>query len=462
MKTIIIGGGLTGLAAAYKLLKNGISDVTILEKDMEPGGMAASYHIGDYHIEKYYHHIFESDTELISLITDMGLGKDLQWLKGTTGYHIDGKIYPMNTPLELLRSPLSIFDLMWLARIVLAIKWKKDVSGLDDVTAKEWILDNAGNSVYERFFEPLLRSKFGNNHDRVSAAWLFGRIRIRSNRSASGERLGYLRGGFYRFIKRLTDSIIEMGGEVRTGCEVSGIRVAGGAVCGVYVGGGEYGKPDCDCNCECDGDCDCDVVISTVPPHTLSRLVRTGEGAGEEAGHGFLGMPDVPYQGTACALFGMDKPLLNNTYWLNIKSDVPFGAVVEHTNFLPVADYGEHLVYVTAYLQDADDHRWRCTEQEVIDSYLSGLERLFPNFSKSNVRWWRITRHIDTAPVYLTGYARNIPPYSTDLTGLYLAGMFSDANYPERSMNGSILAGFECVDAIIEDRDLFRVTLESC
>ncbi len=342
MKTIIIGGGLTGLAAAYKLLKNGISDVTILEKDMEPGGMAASYHIGDYHIEKYYHHIFESDTELISLITDMGLGKDLQWLKGTTGYHIDGKIYPMNTPLELLRSPLSILDLMQLARIVLAIKWKKDVSGLDDVTAKEWILDTAGNSVYERFFEPLLRSKFGNNHDRVSAAWLFGRIKIRSNRSASGEQLGYLRGGFYRFIKRLTDAIIEMGGEVRTACEVSEIRVADGAVCGVYVGGG-------------DPDYGCDVVISTVPPHTLSRLVRTGEGAGEEAGHGFPGMPDVPYQGTACALFGMDKPLLNNTYWLNIKSDVPFGAVVEHTNFLPVADYGEHLVYVTAYLQDADD-----------------------------------------------------------------------------------------------------------
>ncbi len=446
MKTIIIGGGLTGLAAAYKLLKNGISDVTILEKDMEPGGMAASYHIGDYHIEKYYHHIFESDTELISLITDMGLGKDLQWLKGTTGYHIDGKIYPMNTPLELLRSPLSIFDLMWLARIVLAIKLKKDVSGLDDVTAKEWILDNAGNSVYERFFEPLLRSKFGNNHDRVSAAWLFGRIRIRSNRSASGEWLGYLRGGFYRFIKRLTDSIIEMGGEVRTACEVSGIRVAGGAVCGVYVYVAE-GDHDCDC--------DCDAVISTVPPHTLSGLVRTGAGADEGAGSGSWKMPDVPYQGTACALFGMDKPLLNNTYWLNIKSDVPFGAVVEHTNFLPVADYGEHLVYVTAYLQDADDQRWRCTEQEVIDLYLSGLERLFPDFSKSNVRWWRITRHIDTAPVYLTGYARNIPPYSTDLTGLYLAGMFSDANYPERSMNGSILAGFECADTIMGNRSLF-------
>jgi protoporphyrinogen oxidase len=425
MKTIVIGGGLTGLAAAYKLLKSGVSDVKILEKDPEPGGMAASYHISDYHIEKYYHHIFESDTELINLMEDLGLGKDLQWLKGTTGYHIDGKIYPMNTPLELLRSPLSILDLMRLAAIVLAIKWKKEISGFDDVTAKEWILKNAGNSVYERFFEPLLRSKFGNNHDLVSAAWLFGRIRIRSNRSASGERLGYLRGGFYRFVKRLADSITWMGGEVRAGCEVSEIVVSDDSVCGVSAGG--Y--------------MECDAVISTVSPHAFSGMIRTGSG--------FRGMPDIPYQGTACALFGMDKPLLNNTYWLNIKSDVPFGAVVEHTNFLPVADYGEHLVYVTAYFQDADDPRWRCTEQEVIDSYLSGLERLFPDFNRSNIRWWRIARHIDTAPVYLTGYARNIPRYSTDLAGLYLAGMFSGANYPERSMNGSILAGFGCAGEIM-------------
>ncbi|MEA1864617.1 MAG: FAD-dependent oxidoreductase, partial [Euryarchaeota archaeon] len=232
MKTIIIGGGLTGLAAAYRMLKDGVSDVTILERGSELGGMAASYHIGDYHIEKYYHHIFASDRELIGLIADLGLGGDLQWLKGTTGYHIDGKIYPMNTPLELLRSPLSIMDLIRLARVVFTIKGAKDSPALDNVTAKEWILDNAGNSLYEQFFEPLLRSKFGNSHDKVSAAWLFGRIRIRSNRSASGEKLGYLRGGFYHLVEGLAESITGMGGEIVTDCEVSEVTIENGRMGG--------------------------------------------------------------------------------------------------------------------------------------------------------------------------------------------------------------------------------------
>ncbi|KAF5410035.1 MAG: hypothetical protein C5S47_07905 [Candidatus Methanogasteraceae archaeon] len=425
MKTIIIGGGLTGLAAAYRMLKDGVSDVTILERGSELGGMAASYHIGDYHIEKYYHHIFASDRELIGLIADLGLGGDLQWLKGTTGYHIDGKIYPMNTPLELLRSPLSIMDLIRLARVVFTIKGAKDSPALDNVTAKEWILDNAGNSLYEQFFEPLLRSKFGNSHDKVSAAWLFGRIRIRSNRSASGEKLGYLRGGFYHLVEGLAESITGMGGEIVTDCEVSEVTIENGRMGGVVAEGHGYLESD--------------AVISTVSPHALSGVLP--------------GVSDIPYQGTACALFGMDEPLMDELYWLNIKSDVPFGAVVEHTNFLPAADYGEHLVYVTAYLQNNDDPRWNSSAQELVDLYLSGLETLFPNFRRSDVKWWRLARDIETAPVYLTGYAKNIPTYSTDINGLYLAGMFSAANYPERSMNGSILAGFECAGEIITSAD---------
>jgi len=420
MKTIIIGGGLSGLASAYRMLKEDISDVTILEKGSEVGGMAASYHIGNYHIEKYYHHIFESDSELIGLIGSMGLGADLQWLKGTTGYHINGKIYPMNTPIELLKSPLSVPDLIRLARIVLVIRRAKEeeIYKLDCVTAKEWILKNAGRSVYERFFEPLLRSKFGSSHDRVSAAWLFGRIRIRSNRSTSGERLGYLRGGFHRLIKRLAESIVAMGGEIRTNCEVSEIGIVDGSVSGVTAG----------------GRMDCDSVISTASPYALLKMIADA--------------PDIPYQGTACALFGMNRSLMKDMYWLNIKSSVPFGAVIEHTNFIPVSDYGEHLIYVTAYFQDDSDPRWRSSEQELIDSYLGGLLELFPDFHRDDVSWWRLARDIDTAPVYMTDYIEKIPPYSTDIDGLYLAGMFSRTNYPERSMNGSILAGFGCAEEI--------------
>ena len=53
-------------------------------------------------------------------------------------------------------------------------------------------------------------------------------------------------------------------------------------------------------------------------------------------------------------------------------------------------------------------------------------------------------------PVFTTGYRNLIPGYEEK--GLFMAGMFSRPNYPERSMEGAIAAGFE-VSGLI-DRSL--------
>lgn len=424
MKTIIIGGGLAGLAAAYRLA--GRDEITIIEKENDLGGMASSYNIphpdsGTYHIEKYYHHIFASDRELISLIEELGLGSRLEWLRGTTGYFFNGKIYPMNTPLEILRA-LPLLDVVRLTLLVLKARRIKDRTPFDDITAKQWILDTAGESVYDNFFHPLLVSKFGDNKDKVSAAWLLGRVQIRSNRGAKGERLGYMRGGFQSLIDAIVGKLKEKNCKIVKGT-VYRIDINNGAVKGVTVDGKRI---------------ECDRVISTVAPDVLEKIMDT-----KLSGIG----TDISYQGTACALFGLKEKVMDDIYWLNIKDEVPFGAVIEHSNFIPVSDYGEHLMYVTSYFQNPESVLWKKSNDEVIGLYLEGLEKLFPGFRK-NVKWWRLRRDVDTAPVYETGYGKKVLPYKTNIRGLYLAGMFSEANYPERSMNGSIVAGFKCAEAM--------------
>ncbi|VVB88035.1 Flavin containing amine oxidoreductase [uncultured archaeon] len=420
MTTIIIGGGLAGLAAAYKLA--GRDEIIIIEKEPELGGMVSSYGIDDYHIEKYYHHFFAGDKELISLIEELGLGSRIEWLRGSTGYYFNGKIYPMNTPFEILKA-LPFLDVIRLTRLVLKARTIKDMAPFDDITAKDWIIDTAGESVYNNFFLPLLQSKFGDNSEKVSAAWLLGRVRIRSNRGAKGERLGYMRGGFHALIEAMAGNIRKRGGIIRHG-NVSKIEIKAGSVRGITVDG-EFIR--------------CDMVISTVAPHILQKMIDAQLQVDR----------DVRYQGTACALFGLSGKVMDDVYWLNIKDNVPFGAVIEHTNFISASDYGEKLVYVTSYFQDPGSLLWKSEDEEVIKQYLGGLEKLFPGFGKK-VKWWRLRRDMDTAPVYETGYGRKVLPYVTEIKGLYLAGMFSEANYPERSMNGSIMAGFKCSDAMIK------------
>lgn len=93
MTVAIIGAGLSGLSTGYELSKKGV-DVTIFE-NKNVGGLAASYYVKGYHIEKYYHHIFRSDETILKLIDALRLNSKLGWLKGTTGYCNNGKMYPL-------------------------------------------------------------------------------------------------------------------------------------------------------------------------------------------------------------------------------------------------------------------------------------------------------------------------------------------------------------------------------
>ncbi len=434
MKIVIIGSGLAGLSAGYKLCKS--NEIVIFEKDAEIGGMAASYcqdFTGKkYFIEKYYHHIFRSDTELLDLIRELGLEDQMLWLKGKNAYFVDGKNYPMNTPAEILRfKPLSFADLVKLGLLVLRIKMINDTTSYDRINAKAWILDTAGKSVYENFFAPLMKSKFGENAENVSAAWLIGRVKIRSDRGKEGEKLGYLRGGFNSLIEALVKDIVAHGGRILQNKAVTEIVIKDNTVQGV-VANGDF--------------IPCDAVISTVEPKVLDTLTKGKLGALQKT------LQSIRYQGTACALIGLDRGLMKDgNYWLNIKADVPFGAVIEHTNFMPFEDYGEHLVYVTSYFQDKNDPLWLNNEEEVLDSYLKGLETMFPDFIRRDVHWAKLFRRMDTAPVYEQGYLQKVLPFAPGLSGLYLAGMFSPTNYPERSMNGSVKAGFESANTLVKN-----------
>jgi protoporphyrinogen oxidase len=81
------------------------------------------------------------------------------------------------------------------------------MASYNKIKAKDWILDTAGNSVYENFFATLMKSKFGDSAENISAAWLIGRVKIISDRGKEGEKLGYLRGGFNSLIESLAKEI---------------------------------------------------------------------------------------------------------------------------------------------------------------------------------------------------------------------------------------------------------------
>ena len=405
MKIAIVGAGLTGLSCALELKDY---NPTIFEC-YDVGGLLASYERKGYRIEKFYHHFFRWDHDLLNIIKKLGLSSKVVWKIAKTGFAIDGKIYPLNTPLEILRYPhLSLTDKIKLARFTLKSR-KRDYTIEDDRGVVEGIREELGENLLQKFFMPLLKAKFGENYDRVSYAWLLARVAIRSNRKLSGEELGYLRGGFWQLVDRMAEGL----NIIRKPVENIGYFNKR-----YHIHGMEF-----------------DAVVWTAPLPFLDPKIANA-----------LNLPNISYQSSICALVGCEKPL-SDLYWINVDNAI-FGAVIEHTNFMPFEDYGEHLIYLASYTTP-NSELFRMSEKDLANLYLKDLEKL--GMKRRDVKWIKIFKAKYSAPIYEKGYLKKIVPYRTNLKGFYLAGMFSKPNYPERSMNGSIKAGIEVAKALKED-----------
>jgi len=401
MKVCVIGGGLTGLVAAGSL--SGMHEIDLFEKRSHTGGCLSSYQIGNYSIERYYHHCFSSDTAFFSLLDSLGLSGLLEWHTASTGYYVDGKIHPLTTPFQILRYPyLTLADKAKLAYLTLRAKSIR-TEDLDTISAEQYIRETLGDGIYASFFEPLLNSKFGKNKGNVSAAWLISRVAIRSDRGAGGERLGYIRGGFHNVIAALEEAIRKKGSRIRTQEPVFQLRRTNGRW---EVNGSLY-----------------DTVISTIPPQELSQI------GGPPA-------DSVPYQGAACVTLGLTRDCTEGIYWLNMKDPAPYGAVVTHTSFIPKEQYGEEIIYLASYFSGTLPQK---IDRHMIDDFRTRFQ-----VQKDEINWSRVAVDPFAGPVYTLGYRSRMPAYEQG--GLFMAGMFSAPNYPERSMEGAVQAGLAVAD----------------
>ncbi|MFB6299141.1 MAG: NAD(P)/FAD-dependent oxidoreductase [Halobacteriales archaeon] len=430
----IVGGGIAGLAAAYRLQRHG-HDVRVFEASEQLGGLAAVYETAGDPIEKFYHHLSRSEESIVELAEELGLGDRVEWRYKSDAYYVDGVVHPMDTIWEIAAYPhLSLYDKFRLGMLTLEIDVRggiptfdtyDDLEAFEDVPVKEFITEHTTRGVYERFFEPLLNAKFGSRKDDVSAAWLLGRIKFRGERDLlRGEELGYLEGSFATLIDALLDAV---GSEtIDTGMPVIDIGFEGNAVENLTV---ETEAGETTHNVDA-------VVVATMP-NVLEDL--TGYTCA------------IDFQGTICSVWSLSESL-TDTYWLNLKDEAPFGVLIEHTNFIPRARYGgEHLYYTASYIQDRDEDLWQLSDTAVEGRWRDGIADLFPAFDPDMINWVRTARNPRTAPVYERGYLDMVVPYDLGpavADGLYYAGMASRAQYPERSLNGGIEAGYACADLI--------------
>lgn len=430
MKIAIVGAGPTGLMAGYDLVKAG-HQVCIFEKEADYGGLVSTIQVGKGRVERFYHHVFTGDSEFIALAKELDLTAHLRWQTPCNGIYLNNQLHPFTSPLDLLLFPeLNFWERVVMGLLVCRARRLVDWRELENITAKEWIINQASVEVYEKIWEPLLRSKFAEEAAGISAAWIWNKFKQRGStrsRNLQRELLGYLDGSFMILYDRLAQEIEKGGGEIFLGEAVQGIESQKDQTLVVSSGirRAEF-----------------DRVIVTLPPQILPKLCLALPETYRRQ------LKDLRYQANICLLLELERPL-SSYYWITVaQEDAPFVAIIEHTNLVSDAGYGGHIVYLSRYLR-ADDQLYIAADARVKEIFLNNLRKVFPEWDDSWVRGSRIYRSTYAQPIMTTGYSRRMPPYWTPVPNLYLASMAQI--YPEdRGQNYALRSGREVARVVQE------------
>ncbi len=413
-KVAIIGGGITGLSAAYELTKRGIL-VKVFERGDKPGGLASGFREKDWKwsLEEYYHHIFTNDKEIISL--SKKIGAKILILKPITASFIQGREIQLDSPVSVMKFKyLSVYDRLRMGLGLLILKLIPDGTFLERFTVARSLPYFLGNNAYKVVWEKLLRAKFGPFLPKVNMAWFWSRVAKRT------KNLGYFEGGFQKFIEKLTKRIIENGGEIVINAEVSKIEKEKK---GWKVGGEIFDK-----------------IIVTTPATIAEQLFKER----------IANFPKLDYLWGQTLILELDESLMQS-YWLNIlEYEWPFLVAVEHTNLIDKRNYnGKVLVYLGNYLA-SEDPRLGMDKETLFKLYLPFLKKINSKFEEEWVEKRWLFKSPFAQPVFPVNYSRQLPGFKTTLDGVWVANM--SMVYPfDRGTNYAVKMGRDVAQEVLKE-----------
>lgn len=401
----IIGAGFAGLSAAWDLAKAG-QKVSIFEASAEPGGLASGFKEPhwDWSVERFYHHWFQTDSNLLGLIDELGWADEVVFPRPISVMYYKGKFYPFDSIPAALAYPGLGFGInkIRFGLVGLYLKLTNNWRTLEKTTTDAWMRKFAGNKVYESMWQPMMIGKFGETwHDKVNMAWMWARIHVRTS------RLGTFKGGFQVFANKFAAKLAEKGVEICYNTRVSSLqRLEDGRISVRFADGGEEKRFD--------------QVLVTLSPGMMAKM------APDLPSDYLAGLLKLKSMGAVVMTVSIKHPLSpEGYYWYNIpkQAGFPFLSLVEHTNFLkPEYFGGDHILYIGDYLE-TDHPNFAKSDEELAEEFLPHLKKINPAFNRDWVNKIWVSKTSYAQPIPLLNHSANIPLIETPIPNLYFASM---------------------------------------
>ncbi len=420
MKIAILGGGITGLTAAYYLAKKN-HQITIFEKEKILGGLAAGFKTNnwDWYLERAYHHLFANDDDILNFAKEIGFNKIFfkEPITASLYKNTNNKfnILSLDTPLDLLRFPyLPLLDKLRAGIVIALLKISPFLSIYEKQTSQEFLKKTMGEKVWNILWQQLFREKYGDYAGNILTTFIWARIKKRT------KSLGYIEGGFQTFINYLVNRLKELRVNVLTGYGIEEIKKRGDKF---IINNTLY-----------------DVVVSTLPTPVLTKISQT------ILPKSYLDqLSKIKYLHALTLILETDNPILDKTYWLNISTPkIPIMGIVQHTNFIDKKHYGnKHIAYLGWYLK-REDKLMNMEKDELVKFVKPYLKILNSKFSILNSFLFKAPF---AQPIFDKNFVKNKPSFITPVKNFFIANL--DMTYPyDRGTNYAVKLGKQVAEMI--------------
>jgi protoporphyrinogen oxidase len=457
---IIIGAGPAGLTSSYLLTKQGKS-VLVLEADPRyVGGISKTINYKDYRFDIGGHRFFSKSKEVEDLWTEL-LPNDMLDRPRSSRIYYRGKFfaYPLKAFEALFK--LGVFEsilcvLSYAKARVFPVKNPKNF--------EEWVSNQFGKRLFGIFFRTYTEKVWGMKCTEISADWAAQRIKGLSLSVAIINALKPKRKGPKKVggavVKTLIDSFryprlgpgmmweaaaektVAQGGEIKMGCRVTGLELAGGIWTVTYtdskgVSHSETAKH----------------VISSAP---IRELVHGIKPAMKSAAHA----EKLRYRDfITVAIILKDRQLFTDN-WIYIHDpSVKVGRVQNFKSWSPqLVPNQETNCYGLEYFCFEGDGLWTSADKDLIALAEKELAQL-GLAKKEDMIEGSVVRQQKAYPVYDDEYAAHVSAIRTeieqDYPGLHLVGRNGMHKY--NNQDHAMMTAMLTVQNIVAGKQIYNV-----
>jgi len=379
----VIGAGVSGLSASYHLVKNGLRDLTLFEKEQSVGGRIKTTRFGNAQVDVGAQFFLNNDSKIWSIVNEMNLRADCEEIHGFLSVYEREKLVPLDLKhAMMLTNNKEKLELIKFA--ISSLRINHNDTRLKEKTFMQWYNENIGSDMLW-IFDSIFKSLSFSDASEISAAYGLLLSEVLMGKSFT----------FREGMQRLTNSIKDYLGSNNTTIydhqEVTRIEIDQDEHVGITFGDERTEQFS--------------HVISSVPSSVLSKLLdknRIGN------------LSKIRYRSAKYVVLLAKNRLWDNpTDILFDEREVGFPLIVDESSKLGKSKKALFGVIVRGKESQSDD--W------IVDTVSQRISELFPNKSleiiNSKVFTWK-----DAMPICNPAMHRIQETVNPIMNRLYLCG----------------------------------------